>query len=352
MSDSGRSPPPADDEPYLWDRSGPADPDVADLERLLAPLAHRAPLRALPAPRRRKARGMVGIAVATLAIAAGAGLFLRSGGPKPSVVTTPPVQEPQRRAPCELQTPGSFAFSTEGGSVRCGAAQRASGWMPVDETLETHEARAKLEVASLGTVALEPNTKLRLIAPENDVQTLDLMRGTMHAKINAPPRRFVVRTPLADAVDLGCEYTLSVEEDGRGRLSVSYGAVSLERSDRASTLVTQGASCAIGAKGPGTPLADGTNPTIRAAAADLDAGEATAFDRLLVASTAQDTLTLWHVMRRIAPDERGRAYDRLATFVPPPPKAPRDAVVRGDHAAIAAYREALVGVWFSAPPKK
>ena len=30
---------------YLWDRSGPPDPDVARLEAALAPLRHRAPLR-------------------------------------------------------------------------------------------------------------------------------------------------------------------------------------------------------------------------------------------------------------------------------------------------------------------
>ena len=28
------------DEPYLWDRSGPPEPDVERLERTLAPLAH------------------------------------------------------------------------------------------------------------------------------------------------------------------------------------------------------------------------------------------------------------------------------------------------------------------------
>ena len=224
----------------------------------------------------------------------------------------------------------------------------------MNEYLETLNAKATLDVATLGTVTLEPNTKLRVLPPENDVQTLDLLRGTMHAKINAAPRRFVVRTPAALAVDLGCEYTLTVEDDGRGRLAVSYCAVSLERVDRAPTLVTQGASCRIGAKGPGTPLADGASPALRAAADQLDAGDGTAFDRLVAEATAHDTLTLWHIMRRITPEERARAYDRLAGFVPPPKGAPRDAVVRGERAAIASYKEALTPLWFgsSSSPKE
>jgi len=157
----------------------------------------------------------------------------------------------------------------------------------------------------------------------------------------------VVRTPAALAVDLGCEYTLAVEDDGRGRLSVGYGAVSLERQDRAPTLVTQGTSCAIGAHGPGTPLADSASAALRAAAEQLDAGDGTAFDRILDATTARDTLTLWHVMRRISPAERGRAYDRLATFVAPPVDAPREAVVRGERDAIGSYKTALTPQWFS-----
>jgi hypothetical protein len=122
--------------------------------------------------------------------------------------------------------------------------------------------------------------------------------------------------------------------------------------DRAPALVTQGASCAIGQKGPGTPLDDGASSVLRAAADALDAGQASAFDRLLAATTDRDTLTLWHVMRRIDPEERGRAYDRLARFAPPPKGAPREAVVRGEHEAIAAYREVLAPLWFSGGGQK
>src|SRR4051812_44152200 len=58
---------------YLWDRSGPADPEVQRLEQLLAPLAHDQPLDELRL--RRKSRRWIYVA-AGAAIAAAAVLVL------------------------------------------------------------------------------------------------------------------------------------------------------------------------------------------------------------------------------------------------------------------------------------
>lgn len=322
---------------YLWDRSGPEDPDVAKLEKLLAPLAHDAPL----AKPRVKKRPWIVASAAAVAIAASIAFFVKHR-PSPEVIAA---------SPCGTPTEGSFVFRASGQrGARCGEEERHGGWIPVGGVLETpHDAKATVEVAKIGTVALDPGSKLRLLPARGEAHTLDLVKGTLHARIDAPPRLFVVKTPHTDAVDLGCEYHLTIAEDGSGRLSVSYGSVSLEREDRAPTLVTQGASCRIGKDGPGTPLSDGTSNAMRKAADELDDGDASAFDRVLRAADEQDTLTLWHVMRRKDPEERGRAYDRLATFVKPPPEAPRAGVVAGERSAIAAYRDALKERWFRSP---
>ena len=42
---------PAEDDDYLWDRSGAPDPEVVRLEALLAPLGHRGSAPALPSRR-------------------------------------------------------------------------------------------------------------------------------------------------------------------------------------------------------------------------------------------------------------------------------------------------------------
>ena len=65
-------------------------------------------------------------------------------------------------------------------------------------------------------------------------------RGTIHARIWAPPRFFFVNTPSAVAIDLGCEYTLQVDDAGAGLMRVTPGWVGFE-SDGRESFVPEGA---------------------------------------------------------------------------------------------------------------
>ena len=70
----------------------------------------------------------------------------------------------------------------------------------------------------------------------------------------APPRLFFVDTPAGVAADLGCAYTLEVDDHGDGLLHVTSGWVALQLKDRES-MVPAGASCATRpGVGPGTPF--------------------------------------------------------------------------------------------------
>ena len=107
---------------------------------------------------------------------------------------------------------------------------------------------------------------LCLVATRDGHHRLALERGTLHALISAPPGQFVVNTPSATATDLGCAYTLHVDEEGAGYLSVTSGWVALALNQRES-LVPVGASCRTDPKrGPGTPSYDDADPELKAAA--------------------------------------------------------------------------------------
>ena len=49
---------------------------------------------------------------------------------------------------------------------------------------------------------------------------LALASGTIHAKTTSQPGVFVIDTPKARAIDLGCEYTLTIAPNGGGELHV------------------------------------------------------------------------------------------------------------------------------------
>jgi hypothetical protein len=98
------------------------------------------------------------------------------------------------------------------------------------------DSRARLVMRDVGTIDVEPNSRLRVVAsaalfPTSE-RRLSLEVGSLHARVISPPRLFVIETPAATAIDMGCEYTLSVDESGATRIRVISGLVRMDLGDR------------------------------------------------------------------------------------------------------------------------
>jgi len=208
-----------------------------------------------------------------------------------------------------------------------------TGRLTVGEWLETDSSsQAMITVGMIGHVKIESNTRIRLLQARLTDHRLDLARGKMHATIWAPPRLFFVETPSAVAVDLGCEYTLEVDELGMGLLHVTSGYVALEQKGRES-IVPAGALCEMRpGVGPGTPYSENASAALREALAKLDFenGGVEELDIVFREARFADTFTLWHLLVRVEPALRPRVYDRMTELIPPPEGVTREGVLRGD----------------------
>lgn len=313
---------------YLWDGSGELDPEIVRLERLLAPLRPASPLRVLP-PRtapvaRRFLRPGTAAAAAVLLIAT-ASWYLLAG----------------RRTGWEVR-------SLAGVPVVEGAVLDREGRLRVGEWLVTDAvSRARIGIGRIGEVDVDPHTRVQLVASGVREHRLALERGTIHARISAPPRFFFVNTPSATAIDLGCAYSLQVDDAGAGLIRVTQGWVAFERGGRES-YIPAGAVCATRpGVGPGTPYYEdapsgyGEALTILDFATPADPRRPAAFELVLSNARERDALTLWHLLVRGPANERARAYDRLAVLVPPPFGVTREAVLRGNRAALHRWWDVL-----------
>ena len=112
-------------------------------------------------------------------------------------------------------------------------------WLETDAT-----SRAQIDVATIGNVQIDPNSRVRLLQTNSSEHRLELARGRLSAHISAPPKLFFVNTPSGVAEDLGCAYTLEVDNNGNSILHVTLGWVSLQLTDRESS-VPAGAACAM-----------------------------------------------------------------------------------------------------------
>src|SRR5204863_9209104 len=164
--------------------------------------------------------------------------------------------------------------------------------------------------------------------------------------ISAPPGQFVVDTPSATATDLGCVYTLRVDEDGSGLLSVAAGWVAFEGKGRESFVPAGASSRMDPVSGPGTPSYDDAGQRFHDELDFVDGGPRTkgyesALAYVLEHARPRDAMTLWHLIPRVAVGDRGAVIDALAQRVAMPAGVTRDAVLRFNRAALDQWWDAL-----------
>ncbi len=365
---------PEEPSPYLWDGSGEAEPDVAELERRLAPLRHRASLdwtRVGAAAGPAKTRGrLVPLFGVTLAIAAGVLLYVFSKTPPaplveapaftaslPSVAPAPTLAE-VKPPTCSDPSRAGFRFHSASGTPQCDGGDAAkSGLVPKGAWLETDAStRVTLDVADIGHVDIAPESRLRVVETSDKEHRLELAKGRLHAKIDAPPRLFFVDTKAATAIDLGCEYEMQVDETGAGLLKVTLGYVELEPplavpdgERRPPRLVPRGAECTIDpVRGPGTPVWSRSPEGMRKDLAAFDKhGDAEALARVIAELGRKDTLTLFYIVASRAPQaQRKAALDKLEAVQKAPAGVTRAATLALERRAIQGWREALEPRWF------
>ncbi len=291
---------------YLWDKSGVQGREIQDLEELLGQFRHRSPIKRPPVwqmPR----RGWWLPAAAALAVCSVA-------------------------IPLSLRGPVSDWRYT---AVKNEAIQVRTG-----QTLDTGASTATLESRLTGELQIKPNSRLRLVASGDRQQRFELEQGTIHALIWAPPGKFIVDTPVARTIDLGCRYTLQMSKSGEGVLSVDIGWVAFEWQGVESFIPAGASSKTNPKKGPETPWFTDAFPELQSALVAFDAGQGS-LESALRNARVRHAMTVWHLMTRSKGEAPSQAYNVLAELTPLPAEAGREAILAGKSEAIYAAWDAL-----------
>jgi hypothetical protein len=233
------------------------------------------------------------------------------------------------------------------------AAAGAAYWRIGRSWIETDGTSHKtISIGEIGSVELEPNTRLRVVTERPNEHRLALARGEIRAKISAPPKLFFVDTPSGTAVDLGCEYSLNTDDGGSDFLHVTRGWVSFQWKGQES-LVPAGASCRTRTKaGPGIPYFDDAPENLKEALEKFAFGRSSTgktdgdvLNVILSESRPRDTLTLWHLLSRVAPGDRPRVFDRMIALTPLPAGVSREKALALDSQTLTHWREELAWTW-------
>ena len=326
---------------YLWDGSGEPDPEIQRLEALLGKFRQNrpAPVFSEVVPDRRwtfftrRMRLFPVLVTMAAAVVTIAGLTFLRYGTKPAPITA-----------------AGWDVSRLAGTPRIGpktiSGREGTSRLGVGQILETdHQSRASLQADDVGKIEVDPSTRLRLLTMGAGLKRIALDRGTIHTYIWAPPGQFVVDTPSAVTVDLGCAYTLQVDDSGAELVRTSLGWVGFKLNGR-EAFIPAGAACATRPKfGPGTPYFEDASSEFRAALARFDFEDGTPQQRardlaiVIGESRKRDALTLWHLLARVDDGQRVRVYDRLGELAPPPASVTRKGILRLD--------QPMLDLWWS-----
>lgn len=293
---------------YLWNKKG-RDRDVEALEELLAPLRFdpkrgRATREPGPPPRLPRSMGRWPRALVVIAAAAAVLLLARA-------------------------------------------------WIDSrDDTTPASAVARTIDLDRYGVVDVHAGSKVEVLRHSDEDIRLRLERGTIQARITlaARPRLFQVETPATTCVDLGCEYTLSVEPDGSTFVSVEFGQVAFVDDGRETWIPAQASCRAYPERGSGTPRWNDARDAIVAAVDGLDRAPADQRDaaaRALIAQCTEprDALTLWHLAHERDPALSDAAWTALLALAGTPDGAVTNRVDALAPDAAEAWKRHLERAW-------
>jgi ferric-dicitrate binding protein FerR (iron transport regulator) len=221
----------------------------------------------------------------------------------------------------------------------------------VGEWFETTGASdAIVRITDVGEIRVEPNSRMRILESRPQEQRMELQKGTIKAQVWAPPRLFFVETPSATAIDLGCAYTLNVDEAGNGLLRVTLGAVQLESAGRSSVVLLGWSAKTRRDAGPGTPFLVESPAAVQQALDVIDFGRdpaatASAVDLIVNEARDNDMVTLWHLLPRVDAGLRRKIYERMIALDSGPDGVTVEGIINLDPDMMNRWKSRLGLIW-------
>ena len=303
---------------YLWDRSGDVDPEVADLEQELQAL------RFDPAAHP---------------------LALAADTPRPAAVVATPARRRWRplsvvsglMAASLVAMAGTWALHHWRLDWQAGRAWTVHGQaaqLGVGDTLDVSARNARVDIARLGVLDAHQGTSLGLQSTGPERHQLTLNRGDIDVRVWAPPGRVRIQTPAGEVIDMGCIFSLSVDDRGVAHLSVDTGWVSLNNV-HGSEFIPAGASSDMRAdREPRVPVYDDAPRAFRSAVRALEdqgAGPSSTLLRDVIGlARERDVITLLRLAQTLESPSRDLVLERAALLFPPPAEVTVESVAAGN----------------------
>jgi hypothetical protein len=192
-------------------------------------------------------------------------------------------------------------------------------------------SRVKLRTGSVGSLVIEPNSRIKLLSIMPGTHKIYLDRGTTEVSRWGSPFNFYIQTPAGLVIDNGSDYKLIMDQDLEFIHSESGTVILQDKGEE--SIINAGADC-VSKKdvGPGTPYYPDAPKAFIAALYNFDftSNKDTSISVILSNSRVKDVLSLWHLLYKTKGEDQKKIFDAINSKVSIPTYIDFTKVANGD----------------------
>lgn len=225
----------------------------------------------------------------------------------------------------------------ENQSINDGGALPNGKWLKTDAVSE-----ALLKSGIIGDIYIAPQSEIKLAAFNKKEYRLYIKTGKISAKTWSPPHFFKIEIPSGEVIDLGCAFSLEVNNDNTSELQVFSGWIGLKTGNE-KIIIPAGMSCRTHEDGRIIiPYNINTSVEFKNALEMYeDNNKSTVLQNILTNAGKIDEVSLWYLLEEANPPDKRLIYDKLAEYVLPPENVNYNGILNGDNTMMLSWWEKL-----------
>lgn len=201
--------------------------------------------------------------------------------------------------------------------------------LSIGDWIETDElSSATINIPDIGTITLEPGTKIRLVQSDDDKKKIELQYGMLNSDTRASKSNLYINSDKTTAIDFGGVFSFAVDKNGEGLIFVQDGSVKV-KSDNRDAIIPTGQFCYVMTNlGPGTPFSKDASKEFRKSLMQYDFynGGAEAFASAFSSAGFTDAISLVNLIPTVPGNDRVAVFNKISNYVAPPGNIHRDSI--------------------------
>lgn len=201
-----------------------------------------------------------------------------------------------------------------------------------ESLLSSDSSKAEILIPRLGSIVVDQNSIIILKKAKDGDNRIRLERGSVKIKNVSEEPDFAIDLKNSSVIDRGGEFTVSVDEFEKAKISVNFGFTEINHNNESYFLNEKYVCDIMNGKKPGTPYRSDAPDTLIQEIKNFDYnnGGDNSIDNIISTARKSDMLTLLAIIPRASQIKRETLFQTITNHFPPPENVTRMDILKAD----------------------